>query len=105
MARGLRGQHDVTMENDGRNVLARIAAGERFDIIFCDLMMPSFSGQDVYQALSASNSEQAARMVFVTGGVFSKRTAAFLDSVANARIEKPFVFETLRSIVQDYLKG
>jgi len=85
--------------------VARIAAGERFDVIFCDLMMPSFSGIEVHQALSASNPEQAARIVFVTGGVFSERTASFLESVANVQIEKPFTFETIRSIVQDYLKG
>jgi len=104
MARGLRGQHDVTMETDGRKVLARIAAGERFDVIFCDLMMPSFSGLEVHQALSAANPEQAARIVFVTGGVFSERTAAFLESVANVQIEKPFKIETIRAIVQDYLE-
>ncbi len=105
MARGLRGQHDVTLESDGRKAVGRIAAGERFDVIFCDLMMPSFSGIEVHQALSAANPEQAARIVFVTGGVFSERTASFLESVANVQIEKPFTFETIRSIVQDYLKG
>ena len=97
--------HDVTMETDGRKVVARVAAGERFDVIFCDLMMPTFSGLDVHQALSASNPEQAARIVFVTGGVFSERIADFLESVPNVQIGKPFAFESIRAIVQDYLKG
>ncbi len=43
--------------------------------------------------------------MFVTGGVFSERGAAFLESVANVQIEKPFAFATIRAIVQDYLKG
>jgi CheY-like chemotaxis protein len=105
MSRGLRAQHDVTVETDGRKALARIAAGERFDVIFCDLMMPSFSGIDVHHDLSVSNPEQASRIVFISGGVFSERTAAFLESVENVQIEKPFVFETIRSIVRDFVKG
>jgi signal transduction histidine kinase len=35
-------------------------------------------------------SEQAAQMVFLTGGAFTPSAGAFLDSIPNQRIEKPF---------------
>ena len=104
MARVLRGQHDVTVLSDGHEALARIAAGDTYDVIFCDLMMPALSGVDLYESLAIANPEQAKRVVFMTGGAFSARSREFLESTANVHLAKPCSLESLRSITNDYVK-
>jgi CheY-like chemotaxis protein/two-component sensor histidine kinase len=103
LARLLRSEHDVTVETDASAALRRIARGESYDVIFCDLMMPNTCGVDVHDALASSAPEQAKRAVFMTGGAFSARSRSFLASVANISISKPFSLEAIRTIVSDYV--
>jgi hypothetical protein len=42
--------------------------------------------------------------VFVTGGAFTPEANAFLDRVANERMEKPFHFKQLRELVRKFVK-
>lgn len=104
IARMLRSQHEVVVETDARRALARIARGESYDVIFCDLMMPNLSGMDVHKALASSSPETAKRIVFMTGGAFSARSQAFLNGVANISVDKPFTMESIRTIANDYVK-
>jgi len=43
--------YEVSVETDPRAAVKRIAAGERFDIVLCDLEMPEMSGKEVYETL------------------------------------------------------
>lgn len=101
--RVLRSQHDVVVAAEGRDALARIARGERFDVIFCDMMMPNMSGIDVHQALATAEPDQAKRLIFMTGGAFTPATQLFLDTVANVTITKPFAAAAIRKLVADYV--
>ena len=103
MRRTLR-QHDVQVCSSGAEALARLGGGERFDVIFCDLMMPEMSGMELYEQLSAQHAEQAARMVFVTGGAFTPAAQAFLSRVSNARLDKPYETEELLAQVYRLLE-
>jgi CheY-like chemotaxis protein len=85
--------------------LARIARGDRFDVILCDLMMPQMTGMDFYEALTRAAPEQVMRLVFMTGGAFTPASREFLDRVPNARIEKPFEVQNLRLMVHGILAG
>lgn len=104
LSRILRGAHDVTVLSDGRMAIELIERGERFDVIFCDLMMPEISGMEVHESLARSCPEQAQRMVFMTGGPFSERSTRFLEGIENVQIAKPFTAETIRAIVRDFVK-
>ena len=103
LSRILRSAHDVSVLADGREALDLIASGKRFDVIFCDIMMPEVSGMDVYEALCRSCPEQAQRMVFMSGGAFSERATRFLEGLENVQISKPFAAETVRAIVRDFV--
>jgi PAS domain S-box-containing protein len=98
IARTLRDQ-DVVKETDPHAALSRIAAGERFDVFLCDLMMPTLSGVDVFESIRSANPELAAKMVFITGGALSPRTTAFLEKIGNRVLAKPFSSEALRDVV------
>jgi DNA-binding response OmpR family regulator len=43
--------------------------------------------------------DQAAVVVFLTGGAFTASARAFLDDVANPWLEKPFQVDELRAFV------
>jgi PAS domain S-box-containing protein len=98
--RALANEHDITVVGRGREALDRIRTGERFDVIMCDVMMPEISGSEVYKRLLDIDPDQAKRIVFITGGVFTASAQRFLDSVPNPRLGKPFDMENLRALLR-----
>jgi len=99
IARMLAPEHEVHVLTSAAEALARITGGERFDVILCDVMMPVMTGLELYQKLTSLDPDQAARVVFLTGGAFTAEARAFLDEIPNARIEKPFERQALRVLV------
>jgi PAS domain S-box-containing protein len=95
--------NDVVTETSARKALERIRAGEHFDLILCDMMMPDMTGMDFYNELKAFAPERAADIVFMTGGAFTPKARSFLESVNNERLEKPFDMVTLKNLVQEHL--
>jgi len=95
--------HEVVGEVRAHDALSRIAHGESFDVIFCDLMMPEMTGVDFYHTIRTANPGLAERIVFLTGGAFTPGAAAFLDTCANLVVLKPFKVLALRKVVADYV--
>jgi len=104
MERALRDQHDVTIAVDGRQALGKVGAGEMYDVILCDLMMPNVGGIDVYEALSVTHPELAKRIAFMTGGALSERSQEFIERTGRKLLSKPFTLEAARAVIADYLK-
>jgi len=106
LQRSLGHHHDVVALTNGKEALARIASGERFDVILSDLMMPDVTGMEIYEQLSVATPDQAKRMIFLTGGAFTERARTFLDRVPNPSIEKPFavssVLATIASVLANF---
>ncbi|MCK6592103.1 MAG: ATP-binding protein, partial [Polyangiaceae bacterium] len=103
--RTLSSEHDVTPLTSAREALNRILAGERYDVVLCDLMMPVMSGMELYDELVQKAPEQAKRIIFLTGGAFTPKGQAFLDQVPNPRLDKPFDNQNLRSMVRERVRG
>jgi signal transduction histidine kinase len=102
---GLSGLHDVRTTQDARQALEWIAAGERFDLILCDMMMPLMTGMEFHTRLSALVPEQAERVVFMTGGAFTSRAREFLARLPNLRLEKPFDLGHILGMVSAQLQA
>ncbi len=94
-------QHDVTATTSVRDALAAVEGGRDFDVIFCDLMMPGMSGIELYEELREGRPALATRIVFMTGGAFTKRAAEFLAATENRRVEKPFSLGLIERIVRE----
>jgi PAS domain S-box-containing protein len=99
--RFLSGEHDVRMVTQANEALNLISCEPCFDVILCDLMMPQMTGQELFAAISKLDSSQAKRMVFMTGGPFTKNAREFLGSVSNHRIDKPFDLHGLRRLMNE----
>lgn len=100
LRRILMADHDVATAHSGREAMAHFEKGERFDVILCDLMMPVMNGMALHAELSEAIPEQAARIIFITGGAFTPAAKQFLDHVPNVRVEKPFEAANIRALVR-----
>lgn len=103
--RTLQGEHEVTVASSARAALARVAAGERFDLVLSDLLMPEMTGMELYRALRERAPELAGRVVFLTGGAFTPAARAFLEQEPVECVEKPFELETIRGLLARRLGG
>jgi CheY-like chemotaxis protein len=97
--------HDVVTTASATEALALCTGGQKFDLILCDLMMPEMSGMDLHRELARINPDQAARIIFLTGGAFTPAAQSFLSDGTKEYIEKPFDSANLRAIVQRHLRA
>lgn len=99
-------EYSTTTAADGRQAIEMLSSpDETFDLILCDLMMPGVSGMDIYAHLQAHHAGREARLVFLTGGAFTKEAQDFVERIDNAVVQKPFNFPQLRSIIQEHLRA
>ena len=103
LSRLLAEHHDVIALTSAGDALLRLERGERFDLIFCDLMMPVATGVEFHERLRELAIDQAERTIFITGGAFTDASRKFLETTENDRLEKPFDQHKLRAIVARYL--
>ena len=82
--------HDVTGVLDAPSALARLEAGELFDVILCDVMMSNMDGVTFYERLSEKFPELARRFIFLTGGALTEAQLRLLKEREIPIIYKPF---------------
>ena len=92
--------HLVTVVTRAREALDRIVAGERFDFILCDVMMPELTGMDFYRELRVFDRPSSDRIVFMSGGTFTPGAREFLDTIPNPRVDKPIDASRLRGLIE-----
>lgn len=105
IGRMLAPEHDVLTLTSATEALRRAAAGERFDLILCDIIMPEVTGIAFHERLSVVAPELVSRVVFITGGAPSPTVEAFLERGSIHLIEKPFPpLAEFRRVVRDHLR-
>jgi PAS domain S-box-containing protein len=92
-------EHDVQVLTSAQRALDRLRAGESYDAIVCDVMMPGMSGMDFHAELAVIAPQQADQVIFLTGGAFTRRAREFLDRTDNSWLDKPFDSQSLRNLV------
>ncbi len=105
IARVLEREHDVEVLNAAEEAARRIAAGERWDAIFCDLLMPGMTGMDFAEELARTAPDAAGRLVFMTGGACTERARAFVARGVYACLEKPIEAAALLDAVERVTAG
>ena len=103
LRRALSKEHDVTVLQGGRPALERLQAGDRFDALISDLLMPDCTGMELYEVLLVQQPELARRTLFLTGGAFTDAAREFLERPGIRSLEKPFDVEVLRGTVRSLL--
>jgi two-component system, NtrC family, sensor kinase len=97
-------RHEVTLAGSGEEA-RELLAKKAFDVIVSDVMMPDFSGIDLYMELAAQGSPLVARFIFVTGGVHGSKAHKFLAGIDNPRLDKPVDALELEHAIARVLNG
>ena len=92
-------EHEVVLADSAGAALARIRAGETYDAIICDLMMPGMSGIELFYELEAERPVLAQRVLFATGGAFTRPAQSFVERMGSRVLSKPFRSDELRAKV------
>jgi PAS domain S-box-containing protein len=93
-------QHEVTAVSNGREALAEILDKD-WDLVLCDMILPELSGLDLYRELEQRRPAVLDKLVFMTGGEFSRQGPRLPNGARVRRLEKPFSIKTLRELVRD----
>ena len=96
--------HEVEIAANGVEALALLARS-RFDVILSDVRMPKLDGPGLYRELQQHHPDMLDRVVFVTGDILGRETAAFLERTRVAHLTKPFDIKQVRRVVDDVLGG
>jgi signal transduction histidine kinase/ActR/RegA family two-component response regulator len=70
-----------------------------FDLILSDYRMPHLNGRQFYERVRELKPHLIGRMVFLTGDVANEETHAFLTSIDNAIITKPFHLHAVETAI------
>ncbi len=97
MARG----HLFEIENDSQAALKHLLDGNQYDLILCDLMMPTMTGMELYRRCVEEKPELRDRFVFVTGGAVTSEAQAFVDSPGIRVFAKPMPKATLLKVIAE----
>jgi CheY-like chemotaxis protein/anti-sigma regulatory factor (Ser/Thr protein kinase) len=81
--------HEVVLAHGGQEGLEVLLHDRDFDAILCDLMMPVTDGPEVHAVIARRAPELLPRLAFCSGGAFTPRVRAFVDSVDNLVLGKP----------------
>lgn len=100
----LAAENEVVVASSGPEALARLAIGETFDAIFCDLMMPEMDGMRFYDEVSNVAGAVTEVIAFLSGGVEDVATEVFLARTGRPVLEKPFDPEGLREYVRERVR-
>lgn len=89
---------EVTTLTSG-SAARKAVAGQKYDLIFCDVHLPDSSGAELYRRLAADDWNPQKRMIFLTGGFFDEKERKFFDDLDNPLVFKPFGVEELEDAV------
>src|SRR6185369_4159431 len=89
MKRCLEDLHQVTVLDGAEKALDLLKKGNHFDLILCDIMMPQMTGIEFYTQLQSLSEEDAARVVFMTGGTFTEKAQKFFEQTTRTILRKP----------------
>jgi len=94
------GGHQVMTVPDGSAALGALA-GERFDLLLTDIVMPNLDG--IALALKASKDHPAMKILLMTGFASERQRAHNLDALIHRVIAKPFTLEQICAAVEEEL--
>jgi signal transduction histidine kinase/CheY-like chemotaxis protein len=104
LERTLGHEYDLMTLTSSREALELLQAGERFDLIFSDLLMPGLTGMALHDELERLDPAQAARMIFLSGGACTPAAVEFLARPGMEWLEKPFELAVIRDAIARRLK-
>lgn len=93
----------VHCAQSGVEGLKKIMADD-FDLVICDMVMPSLPGDMFYLAVERTKPRLCRRFVFITGHKGDPKIDAFIRRVGGLMLFKPFQMHELQMAIQSVLR-
>lgn len=93
----------VTRVASGVEGLKKVLS-EDFDVILCDMLMPTLPGDMFYRAVERTNAKLCKRFVFMTGHKGNPNLDAFVRKIGGVMIFKPFEMHVLMETIRGVLR-
>lgn len=100
LRRVLADEFEVTVVTESTSALARLASGDWYDVILCDIMMPGMHGVALHEHVQRDQPDLAARFVFITGGIVLPHVQTLLEGISNLVLTKPLDMPAMRELVR-----
>lgn len=95
--------HEVTIYVSGHEMLRTLSKGKLPDIIFLDIRMPVFNGEQILDVIKKSEEWQHIPVVMISGAYPKSAVRQYLDSGANYLMKKPSDIADLKSSLEQVL--
>ena len=90
----------VLTATGGREALD-LCRTHRVHVVLSDLMMPGMSGMELFAEIKRDYPDQALRMGFINGGIYTDDAQRFVDERPDRLLFKPFGPRELRRFVDE----
>lgn len=100
LARILGDSHHVTQAHGAAEALPLLRGGCGYDLVLCDVLMPSTNGLELHQRLLAEDPALADPFVFMTGGGLSPQLAERLERSGVPVLDKPLDHARLFALLE-----
>jgi CheY-like chemotaxis protein len=89
---------NVVAVQNGVEGVHEVLAGD-FDVILCDMLMPTLPGDMFYRAVERMRPHLCDRFIFMTGYRGNSKVNEFIDQVRGTVLTKPFHVDDLLELV------
>ncbi len=90
--------YDVVTVRNGVEGVREIMASD-FEVILCDMMMPTLPGDMFYLAVERMRPHLCDRFIFMTGYKGDGKVADFVKKVSGTMLNKPFLVDDLLEMI------
>ena len=90
--------YNVVTVRNGVEGVREIMASD-FEVILCDMMMPTLPGDMFYLAVERMRPHLCDRFIFMTGYKGDGKVAAFIKKVSGTMLNKPFLVNDLLEMI------
>jgi CheY-like chemotaxis protein len=95
--------HNVSIYINGKVMLNALEKEKLPDIIFLDIRMPVFNGQQILDVIKSSDQMNHIPVVMISGAYPKSAISQYLDSGANYLMKKPIDIDDLKSSLEHIL--
>ena len=90
--------YEVVAVNNGVEGVHKVLASD-FEVILCDMMMPTLPGDMFYRAVERMRPHLCSRFVFMTGHRGHQKVNEFIEAVNGTILTKPFHIDDLLELI------
>ena len=94
----LMNNYDVVAVQNGVEGVHEVLASD-FEVILCDMMMPTLPGDMFYRAVERMRPHLCDRFIFMTGHRSSQKITEFIRTVNGTMLAKPFQVDDLLEMI------